>query len=117
MQANNKTDKLDKLKEAIQVREIHCKQMSFAYDKICGYFPLTIDSYLMLLPEDQSFIDQLIYRFSRLQDCMGRKLFPSILENVGEEVKGVPFIDMLGGIKQEAILRHAIPQTKVIMKL
>jgi hypothetical protein len=107
MQANNKSEKLDKLKEAIQLSEIHCKRMSFAYDKIRTYFPLTIDSYLMFLPEDQSFIDQLIYRFSKLQDSMGGKLFPSILENIGEDVKGVPFIDLLAKLEELHVINSS----------
>ena len=79
-------DKRDRLKEAVLLCSIHVERMSFAYSKIKKYFPLTVDTYSSLQPEEESFIDQLIYRFSKLQDSMGGKLFPAILENLGEDV-------------------------------
>lgn len=43
--------------------------------------------YLKLNDIDQSFIDQLIFRFSKLQDTIGEKIFPSILILTKEDVK------------------------------
>ena len=38
--------------------------------------------------------EDLIYRFSKLQDCMGAKLFKSVLLYEGENVNK-PFLDLL----------------------
>jgi len=46
--------------------------------------PLDISRYEKLSIEDGSFIDQMIFRFSKLQDTMGEKLFPTLLEIFGE---------------------------------
>jgi hypothetical protein len=98
------SDKQDRLREAIQLCAIHYERMSFAYGKIEKYFPLTRGEYSSLDPVELSFFDQLIFRFSRLQDGMGGKLFPALLESLGEEVRGVPFIDLLTKLEELNLL-------------
>lgn len=100
-------EKRDKLDEAILLCTIHSERMSFAREKIKMHFPLDRDEYLRLLPEELSFFDQLIFRFSKMQDCMGGKLFPAILENLGEEINSLPFIDRLVKLEQLAIIPSA----------
>lgn len=100
----NQFDKMDSLKEAVQLCNIHTDRMSFAWGKVKKYFPLDVDKYKLLSPEELSFFDQLIFRFSKLQDTMGGKLFPAILENLGEEVKGIPFIDRLDKLEEMNII-------------
>ena len=89
------SEKRDKLMEAVQLCTIHSERMSFAWGKIKMYFPLDKERYVHLQPEELSYFDQLIFRFSKLQDSMGGKLFPTILENLGEDVRELPFIDRL----------------------
>lgn len=100
-------EKRDKLNEAVQLSTIHCDRMSFAWEKVNKHFPLDVNKYKMLQPEELSFIDQLIFRFSKLQDSMGGKLFPAVLENLGEEVKGIPFIDRLVKLEELDIIASA----------
>jgi hypothetical protein len=101
------SDMRDRLKEAVQLCAIHSQRMSFAWGKIKIHFPLDKEHYLQLQPEDLSFFDQLIFRFSKLQDSMGGKLFPAILENLGEESIGVPFIDLLNKLEEFNIIPSA----------
>jgi len=95
------------LNEAILLCTIHNERMNFALRKIKMHFPLTKEKYLQLEPEELSFFDQLIFRFSKLQDSMGNRLFPSILENLGEKSKGVPFIDQLVKLEELEIISSA----------
>ncbi len=39
-----------------------------------------------------SLLDQFIFRFSKFQDSMGNKLFPTLLINLGEDITSKPFI-------------------------
>lgn len=91
----NTEDYTDKLKEAIQICEIHNQRMMYAIEKVKHHFPLDENKYQNLSFDDLSYLDQLIFRFSKLQDGMGTRLFPAILENLGEDVEGKPFIDLL----------------------
>ncbi len=95
----------DKLKEAILICSIHIDRIEFAYSKIDNLLPLTIEVFHDLEPETTSYIDQLIFRFSKLQDSMGNKLFPSLLTNLGEEVRAVPFIDLLNRLETLELLK------------
>jgi len=67
----------------------------YAIEKVKHHFPLDENKYQNLSFDDLSYLDQLIFRFSKLQDGMGTRLFPAILENLGEDVVGKPFIDIL----------------------
>ena len=50
-------------------------------------------------------IDQFLFRFSKLQDAMGEKLFVSMLEFLQEEnPKSKPFIDTLNRLEQIGLL-------------
>ena len=87
--------KIDKLSEALQLCEIHFERMNYALHKVIQYFPVNEEVYRNMGFDDLSYLDQLIFRFSKLQDSMGTRLFPSILENLEEDVEGKPFIDLL----------------------
>ena len=82
----SKSEILDKLNEAVQLCVIHSDRMSFAWSKVEKYFPLNTEKYKLLLPEELSFFDLLIFRFSKLQDSMGGRLFPALLAYLGEDV-------------------------------
>lgn len=101
------TDKKDKLNEAVLLCTIHSGRMSFAREKIKMHFPLNRERYIRLQPEELSFFDQLIFRFSKMQDSMGGKLFPAILENLGEEINGLPFIDRLAKLEELGVIPSA----------
>ncbi len=99
------TEKRDRLREAVQLCSIHAGRMRFAREKIQKHFPLNKEKYARLQP--LHFIDQLIFRFSKLQDSMGGKLFPAILENLGEDIEGLPFIDRLTKLEELNIIPAA----------
>lgn len=104
---NIQGEKRNKLNEAILLCSLHIERMSFAYMKVEKHFPLNTVKYKALEAEEISFFDQLIFRFSKLQDSMGGKLFPELLENLGEKVKGIPFIDLLNKLEELGIIHDA----------
>lgn len=67
-----------------------------------GYtFPLKKNDFIRLSNNVQelAYSDQCIYRFSKLQDCMGAKLFRSVLLYQGENVNK-PFLDILNQLER-----------------
>lgn len=62
-------------------------------------FPLSVENFKTILEsvEHLAYGDQIIYRFSKLQDCMGAKLFKSVLLYEGENINK-PFLDILNTI-------------------
>lgn len=63
-------------------------------------FPINMDNFKTILDSIQylAYSDQIIYRFSKLQDCMGAKLFKSVLLYEGENVNK-PFLDILNRLE------------------
>ena len=82
----------------------HKQRLLSAKKKLQILMPLTLEKYEALKDEEISFIDQLIFRFSKLQDTMGDKLFPSLLLLTGEIIKDKTFIDRLNRLEELGLL-------------
>jgi len=100
----NSSEIRDYLEESLQLCRIHIERMGFAWDQVKKHFPINTTKYHQLLPEELSFIDQLIFRFSKLQDTMGVRLFPSLLSYLGEDIQGKPFIDQLTKLEELSVI-------------
>jgi len=76
------------------------EQLSLKYN-----FPLNQDSYDKIINNihDLAFSDQVIYRFSKLQDTIGAKLFKSLLSYQGENTNK-PFLDILNSLERIDVL-------------
>lgn len=63
-------------------------------------FPISMEKFKVILEniEHLAYSDQIIYRFSKLQDCMGAKLFKSVFLYQGENVNK-PFLDILNQLE------------------
>jgi len=81
--------------------------MQYAMDSLQDIFPIDAKFYKELSQEHISLTDQLIYRFSQLQDTIGNKLFPLILEGLGEYNPNMPFIDILNTVEKLSIIESA----------
>jgi len=68
-------------------------------------FPIDNKSFEHILNSNQelAYSDQIIYRFSKLQDTMGAKLFKSLLLYQGESVNR-PFLDILNQLERIDII-------------
>jgi uncharacterized protein with HEPN domain len=68
-------------------------------------FPIDSESFEEILNSNQllAYSDQIIYRFSKLQDSIGAKLFKSLLLYQGENVNR-PFIDILNQLEKIEII-------------
>lgn len=85
----------DKLKQTLTICDLHYERMMFAFTSIDKYFPLTEFSFGRISPIELALFDQLIYRFSKLQDSMGSRLFKQLLDLLEEDISGLPFLDIL----------------------
>jgi len=86
---------LEKLEKIFFECDMHLKRMESASKKMASTMPLNEEKYLNLTEDEISNIDQFLFRFSKLQDAMGQKLFRTILLYLGEDIDGIPFIDIL----------------------
>ncbi len=94
--------------QTFDVCALHLKRMDYAKSKVEPYIPLNRDRYYALDDDTIGFLDQFIFRFSKLQDIMGSRLFPSILEALAEPVTEKAFIDILNRVEKLGILDSAL---------
>jgi len=93
------------LKSILNECEKHLDRMNFAYENISYMFPLDPEKISKLKKEEITFIDQFIYRFSKLQDALGQKLFKAVLINLDEEVNNKSSIDIFNRLEQLEIIK------------
>jgi hypothetical protein len=75
-----------------------------SYSKIKPYLPLDKEMYLGFDLEKIGYIDQYLFRFSKLQDSMGEKLFSTMLFLLAEDFFKKPFIDILNRLEKMELL-------------
>lgn len=85
----------------------HLLRLENAFESLKKNYPLPIsmNDFKIILEsvEHLAYSDQIIYRFSKLQDCMGAKLFKSVLLYEGENVNK-PFLDILNQLEATGII-------------
>jgi len=79
--------------------------MNYAIVQLRDIYPLDQKSYKDLSDHDISIIDQMIYRFSKLQDTMGSRLFLQTLGILEEDYSDKPFIDILMRLEKLELLK------------
>lgn len=98
--------------ESLEMRLHECRQHRTRLQKAENvlsdyiYMPLNGQIYRSLGDVEISFVDQMIFRFSKLQDSMGEKIFPAFLELGGENVKPMTFIDRLNRLEELEMLER-----------
>jgi hypothetical protein len=82
----------------------HKKMINMSYKKLEPHFPLEVQKYVRFDLEKIGFIDQFLFRFSKLQDSMGEKLFTTVMFLLGEDFSKKPFIDLLNRLEKIELL-------------
>lgn len=85
----------------------HLLRVNKAYAKIRIILPLDENKYENLNDDEVEHIDQYLFRFAKLQDAMGTKLFKYILMFLDEHVEGMPFVDVLNRMEKLSLLEDA----------
>jgi hypothetical protein len=84
-----------KLEKIFYECDKHLLRIAQASNNLESTMPLDEKKYLNLTNEKIQALDQFLFRFAKLQDAIGQKLFRNILLYLGEDIEGKPFIDIL----------------------
>jgi hypothetical protein len=83
----------------------HLARIKSAHSKMSAFMPLDAIKFQQLSDDEIEHIDQFLFRFAKLQDAIGEKLFVLLLEFLKEEnTKNKPFIDILNRLEQLGLL-------------
>lgn len=96
-----------RLPDAWQQCERHLHHLRHALGAIKKSLPMTVDKLVALDDEAVQDWDQLILRFTKLQDAMGTKLFPATLDLLHEPYGERPILDKLHRLEKLGYLASA----------
>lgn len=96
-----------KLTQALKECDRHWFHLRLAYEEVVHFKALRKGAHENLSNEQIRTLDQLLFRFGRLQDAMGLRLLPSLLVLLAEWREGEPFLDKLNRAEQLGILPSA----------
>jgi len=80
--------------------------LNSAYQKLQVSLPITPGRVFNLDEQEVEHLDQYIFRFSKLQDTIGNKLFKSVLLELGEEASEKSAIDIFNRMEQLGIIEN-----------
>lgn len=104
---NKKQEINERLQREFDICDKHIMRIHEALDELSETLPLSAESYAALNREQIRCLDQFIFRFSKLQDAMGAKIFRYLLEYLDEDVTALPMRDILNRLERYRILPDA----------
>ncbi len=78
----------------------HAQRINEAFETIKTFTPITALEYTQLDKNQVQALDQYMFRFAKLQDTLGDKVFKFIVANYKQEVSSLPFIDILNKLEK-----------------
>lgn len=103
----NKRSSTKRFEAILRECAAHQRRLSQARERCSLFFPLTPDSYENLTDEQVEHVDQMVYRFTKLQDALGTKLFPAILSVLREDAASLTVFDMLTELEKAGAITDA----------
>ena len=94
----------DSLEQKLYECNRHVEKINDAKEYLTDIMPLTLEQYININKIQSSFIDQMNFRFSKLQDTIGESLLKGILLLVKEDVKRMTFLDILNRLEALDVL-------------
>ncbi|MCM0719507.1 toxin-antitoxin system antitoxin subunit [Parabacteroides sp. W1-Q-101] len=86
---------MERLSREFDICDRHIQRIDEALEAMHTDIPMSVDSYTNLDENQIRCMDQFIFRFSKLQDAMGAKIFRYVLEYLDEDVSALPMRDIL----------------------
>lgn len=85
---------------SLDICKRHADRLAWAMSQLSSKFPLSSDAINGLSDTELAVLDQFSTRFAKLQDAMGSKLFPAVLELTKEPGSYPAFLDKLNQLEK-----------------
>ncbi len=97
----------EKTRALLHECDVHAKRIRYAQEQCAPFFPLTATSYKTLTEDAITYLDQLVYRYTKLQDTLGAKLFPLIVEHLREDAESLTIVDKLSQLERSGAIESS----------
>ena len=101
------TKSLSILQSLIEVSDIHAARLETACCHLLPIIPVTPERMAAFTDEQFGFSELLISRFGKLQDVIGSKIFPLLLEMSNQGRENLSFLDTLHRLEKLGLLPDA----------
>jgi len=91
------------LQDLTKELDIHFSRVDAILPELKGYLPFCEDDFSDI--EKIKTVDAFIYRFTKIQDKMGEKLFPAVLKELYEYKSNMALIDVLNRLEKLELLK------------
>lgn len=98
----------EKLRQQVHICEIHANRMQIGLKHIEPLFPLNDEKIKQLTDEQFGFLELVSSRLGKLQDTMGKHVFPLVLTLLGEWDETQSMIDKLNRLEKLGFLKKAV---------
>ncbi len=85
----------------------HLQRVEEAYGDISTILPISVSKYKNLTKDEVQDIDQYLFRFAKLQDTLGDKVFRLLLKAYEPTDEVLPFIDLLNKLEKLGFISSA----------
>lgn len=92
---------------SLDICKRHADRLTWAMSQLSSKFPLSPASISGLSDTELAVLDQFSTRFAKLQDAMGAKLFPAVLELTKEQGHYPAFLDKLNRLEKIGAIESA----------
>lgn len=104
---SKKQEIAERLQREFEICDRHLLRIDAALRELSDVLPLSAEAYNELSEEKIRCLDQFIFRFSKLQDVMGAKLFRHALEYADEDINELPMRDILNRMERYRLIDSA----------
>ncbi len=94
----------NRLKNYLQEAQLHIERLKDVINRLQHLYPLNLHKFQNLSAEEKDMLDVLAFRFSKLQDLIGAKIFREFLNQTGFITEGKTFLEVLREIEKEGII-------------
>jgi len=96
-----------KLQSALKECDSHLARLDRGYGLLGAFFPLSPSALTNLEEIRVEQLDQFLFRFAKLQDAMGARLFPAVDWLISGKTESRPFIDILTSLEKYHVVGSA----------
>jgi len=105
-----------KIQQVLKECDRHLLRINDAYQDMQAFMLLNQEKYQQLTKDEIQAIDQYLYRFGKMQDAMGGKLFKLIIAKYEVNAERLAFIDILNKLEKLQIISSA-EEWKILRKI
>jgi len=89
---------------SIKENESHKEKIINSVDKLKSKIPLNLELFENLSEGEITYLDQILFRFTKMQDSIGGRLLPSLYNFLENNNARIPFLDILHFMEKQSII-------------